>query len=352
METNTVILNDLKFIINSNITWSKLENKTILISGANGFLASYIVKAILYKNTIDNLNCKVIALVRNIENAVIRFQDFLQRIDLVIINHDIINPILISDTVDFVIHAASQASPKYYGIDPIGTIQANTLGTYNLLQFAKNKNVESFLFFSSGEVYGIVDEKDIPTKEHQYGYIDPINVRSCYAESKRLGENMCVSFYHQYNIPIKIVRPFHTYGPGINLEDGRVFADFISNIIKKEDILLHSDGSAKRAFCYISEASVAFFKILLEGKNAEAYNVGNPFEEYSMLDLANMLIKLKPEYNLQVVLNNQKNVNINYLKSPLSRNSPDISKMNQLNWIPKITAKEGFSKAIDSFLIN
>ena len=146
METNTVILNDLKFIINSNITWSKLENKTILISGANGFLASYIVKAILYKNTIDNLNCKVIALVRNIENAVIRFQDFLQRIDLVIINHDIINPILISDTVDFVIHAASQASPKYYGIDPIGTIQANTLGTYNLLQFAKNKNVESFLF--------------------------------------------------------------------------------------------------------------------------------------------------------------------------------------------------------------
>ena len=111
--------------------------------------------------------------------------------------------------------------------------------------------VESFLFLSSGEVYGAIDSVHIPTGEKEYGFIDPTDVRSCYGESKRMGETMCISYFHQFNIPSKIVRPFHTYGPGMQLDDGRVFADFVSDIVNGKDIVMKSDGSAIRAFCIL-----------------------------------------------------------------------------------------------------
>ncbi|MGL4986469.1 MAG: NAD-dependent epimerase/dehydratase family protein [Treponemataceae bacterium] len=188
----------------------------------------------------------------------------------------------------------------------------------------------------------------LPTREVDFGYIDCTNVRSCYSESKRLGETMCVSWCVQYGVPIKIVRPFHTYGPGIDLNDGRVFSDFIKNIIDSEDIQMKSHGKAVRAFCYISDATCGFFKILINGKSGEAYNLGNPNAAISMIDLAKKLIKIYPEKKLRVIKVEQNNSN--YLRSSIEISFPCIEKIKKLDWSPKIELEEGFKRTIESYL--
>jgi UDP-glucuronate decarboxylase len=349
MTTNLIIKEDLRTIYNSNIDWTQFFNTTTLITGANGFLPAYIVESLLYLNIINpKNNVKVICLVRSIDNARVRFADYEGNSNIEFIVQDVSESLNITKKVDYIIHAASQASPKFYGIDPVGTLKANVLGTINLLNFAKDNQIKSFLYFSSGEVYGELDSEQIPIKENTFGYINPTNVRSCYAESKRMGENICVSYYHQYDVAAKIVRPFHTYGPQMKLNDGRVYADFVSDILNEKNICMKSDGSATRAFCYLTDATVGFFKILLDGKNGEAYNVGNPNEEHSILELAEKLVTLYPEKGLKVIKELKKGDN-NYLKSPLKRNSPSIDKINDLGWNPLISVEVGFRRTIESY---
>ena len=341
---------DLGIIASAYLDWDSFSGKTVLISGANGFLPAYMVETLLYLNEKSEQEpVKVLALVRNIDRGQGRFSHYNGRSDLQLLAQDVCAPIEVDGPVDFIIHAASQASPKYYGIDPVGTLSANIFGTYNLLELARKKESKSFLYFSSGEVYGEVSEKNIPTNESAYGYIDPMKVRSCYAESKRMGENMCVSWYHQYNVQTKIVRPFHTYGPGMRLDDGRVFADFVSNVVSSTNIEMHSDGSASRAFCYLSDATIGFFKVLLNGENGDAYNVGNNAGEISIRDLAYLLANLFPEKGIEVVLKNDMH-KAGYLKSEITRNCPDINKIAKLGWEPKINLNEGFKRTIQSYL--
>ena len=128
----------------------------------------------------------------------------------------------------------------------------------------------TFYFLVTVKIYGEVTADKIPTKEDYYGYIDPTDIRSCYAESKRMGENMCISWHKQYEVPAKIVRPFHTYGPCMNLDDGRVFADFVSNIVNHENIIMKSNGKSIRAFCYVADPVAGFFTVLLNGQNGES----------------------------------------------------------------------------------
>lgn len=347
---NTQILNkDLEYIVGANnIDWSVFADKTILISGANGFLPAYMVETLLYLNSRFNYNVKVIALVRNIEKAKKRFAHHSSNDKFVYINQDVSDPIYINESIDYIIHAASQASPKYYGSDPVGTLKANVLGTYNLLELAKEKNVKSFLFFSSNEIYGVVPVELNPQSESVKGYLDPCAVRSCYAESKRMGENMCVSWHEQFGVNTKIVRIFHSYGPGMSLDDGRVFADFVKNILNNQNLELNSDGTALRAFCYISDATRAFFKILLDAENATPYNMGNPDCEISIRELAKLLVDLYPEKNTKIVMNIPQN-DKGYIKSPLSRGLPNIDKLKQLGWSPTIGLSEGFRRTIQSF---
>jgi nucleoside-diphosphate-sugar epimerase len=292
-------------------------------------------------------NIKVIGVVRNLKNAKKRFGNHIHRNDFLLINHDINSELKINNNIDFIIHAASQASPKYYGIDPVGTFAANTIGTYNLLNLAIKKQIKKFLYFSSSEVYGSVYNQE-SISENDFGIIDPTNVRSCYSESKRMGETMCISFAHQFNLPVSIVRPFHTYGPGLSLDDGRVFADFVSNIVRNENIIMNSDGNAIRSFCYLADATKGFFTVLLKGENATAYNVGNPSGETSIKDLAQLLVGLFPERNLQVEINLQKGEN--YIKSTFNKLSPEIEKIKLLGWKPTTSISEGFKRTILSFI--
>lgn len=330
---------------------SKLIGKTVLITGANGMLPSYCVDFLMYMNSTCNITpIKVIALCRNEQKAKKRFHAYLRNNHFNLITQDVCDPIDYAGNVNYIIHAASQASPKYYYIDPVGTLKPNTIGTYNLLEFAKHKNISSFLFFSSGEIYGDTSKLKPPVAEDSIGMLDPINIHSCYAESKRMGETLCVTYTHQFKVPTTIARLGHTYGPSMALDDGRVFADFVADIIADRDITLHSDGMSERFFCYITDAIAGVFLILLKGDVGNAYNLFNTNTRIKIKDLAQMLVTLYPKKNLQIRFLKRDN-NLNYTPSPWDiPNDFDTTKLRSLGWEPKIGIMEGFKRTVDFFI--
>lgn len=342
---NKIINEDIDKILKSDISWNNLSGKSFLIAGANGMIPSYLVYVILQLNKRQSTKSKVLAIVRNKKDAEERFQNFLNDDNLMIIQQDISKGISLDEKVDVIIHAASQASPKYFGNDPVGTILPNVIGTKNLLELASHHKLECFLFLSSGEVYGKIIQDRIT--ETDYGFLDPLELRSCYAESKRMGENMCISWSKQYDIPIKIARIFHTYGPTMKLDDGRVFADFVSNVVKNENIIIKSDGSAKRPFCYISDTITGLFTILTKGINGHAYNISNPNSLVSINELAKIICNLFPEKKLKIIRHKQ--YQNGYLESKIDIQNPDITKLKKLGWSPTISIEEGFFRTIVSF---
>lgn len=346
-EKNKIVAADLNDIASSSIDWSKFKNSSILITGGGGLLGSYIIKSFLYANEIYNLKLSVICISKSSKGIKYRLNDWKDNENLQIVLHDVIDKLPISiPKVEYIIHAASNASPMFYSSDPIGTILANSSGTTELLKFGSKCNLKKFLFFSSGEVYGETGNELI--KEDTFGYLNPVKQRSAYAESKRLGEALCSAFAYQHSMNIAIVRPFHTYGPGIDFKDGRVFSDFVANVVKKENINLTSDGDAKRPFCYISDAVIAFIEILNSEDKFNAFNVSNPNAEISIKDLATMLSELFSDRDIEVVQSDTKSTE-SYLKSPIMRQVPCINKIRELGWEPKVGLKEGFTKTISSF---
>ena len=344
---NSVISNDIKEIISTPIIdWNRLDKKTVLITGANGMLPSYMVYTLLSLKEQRRLDVKVIAQVRNKTKAEEIFKDYLHNTSFELLVQDVTIPYSSLNDVDYAVHAASQASPKYYASDPVGTLMANVEGTINVLELANEKECESVLFFSSAEVYGESEAENI--SESDYGYLDPTSVRSCYAESKRMGEQLCSAWNSQYGTHCKSVRPFHTFGPNMSLNDGRVFADFVKNIVNGENIVLKSRGEAKRAFCYVTDATVAFFKILLDGEDGMSYNMGNPEQEISIRELAQQLIGMYPEKGLQLIydINESDKVQQTAVKSVL----PNINNLKKLGWSPSIPVTEGFRRVIESKL--
>lgn len=340
---NKIISEDIKNILKENLPWEKLVGKTVLISGASGFIPSYIVNTLL---AIENV--KVIGIVRNIKKANLKFSHCINNKNLKIIEQNISESFNINDKIDYIIHAASQASPKYYGIDPVGTLKANTIGTNNLLEIAVEQNIEKFLYFSSCEIYGPLNENSGLITENYNGCFNTLDVRSCYSESKRMGENMCICYSHQYNIPVNIIRLSHTYGPEVQLDDGRVFGDFAKNILNKENIILNSDGSAKRSFCYISDMIRALFYVLFLGKDKNAYNIASS-KETSILEFARLFIDLYPELNLKIKFSNEE-YKKGYLKSPSCRANIDTTKIKSLGWNEQVELKDGLKRMIESYL--
>ncbi len=339
---NKVRKEDIEHIIYENLPWENLADKTVLISGAGGFIPSYVTDTLLALG-----NVKVIGLVRNLEKVHKKFPYWKNCTRLKLIEQDISEPFDINDKVDYIIHAASHASPKYYGTNPVGVLKANTLGTSYLLDIAVKNQVRKFLFFSSGEVYGEINENTPELTEDYAGKIAITNVRSCYGESKRMGENMCVCYSHQYNLPVNMIRLSHTYGPGVELNDGRCFGDFVCDILHNRNIVLNSDGSAKRSFLYITDMVVAMFKVLFFGEDKNAYNIAANCET-SILELAQALISLYPEKHLAVEFKKDEFCQ-GYIKSPSSRSNFNTDKIKSLNWRAKIDIKTGFKRMIESY---
>ncbi len=339
---------DIAAIAGRDLPWGALSGCTVLVTGAAGFLGNYVVRTLLSLHGLGKVQkpVKVLAMVREAIHGHERFPDLDGNAQLELLPWDL-NTIAVPPLpgVHYVIHAASQASPRFYGSDPVGTLLPNTVGTAGLLEaLRRSPDPRGFLFVSSSEVYGAVDGQ-AALAETQYGTVDPATVRACYAESKRMGETMCVAWQQQHGIPTYIVRPFHTYGPGLASDDGRVFADFAFNVVRGENIVMNSDGSARRAFCYASDAVAGFFSVLLRGSAGQAYNVANPAGELSVMELADMLVGLFPEKSLQVERRMPTGAK-SYLQSTYNRLVPDVARLEALGWQAEITPEQGFRRMI------
>jgi len=343
-----IIEEDLAFIIDQPVPWEDLRGRRVLISGAYGFVVAYLVETLLYLNERRNLGLQVCALGRNLDKAQRRFAHYWGRADLTFLQQDVCDPVTVEGPVDYIIHGASLASPVYYGSQPVDSILPNVLGTYRLLELAREKQSRGFLFFSSAEIYGRVEEVEVPTRETSCGSVDPLNVRSCYAESKRMGETMCVAWYHQHGVPTKMARLFHTYGPGMALDDGRVFADFVGDVVERRNIRMMSDGRHRRAFCYLADAAVALLLIVLKGESAQAYNMGNDEMEISIRDLADVMVGLFPERHLRVEQTGD-NHPAGYLRTGIDRACPDTQRLRGLGWRPHFGVQEGFRRTVMSY---
>ena len=343
----SILEDDVTNILGTALPWCVFSGSRVLVTGAAGMLPSLMVETLLgMKARLGFGPDQVIGLVRTPARAQSRFAAHAGNPALDIISGDVSNPPNIDGPVDFVIHAASQASPSYYGVDPVGTILPNTIGTWRMLELARTKQSKGFLFFSSGEVYGQVSQDRLPISENHVGFVDPLSVRSCYAEGKRAGETLCVCWAHQYGAPVRIVRPFHTYGPGMPF-DGRVFADFVADILARRDIVMKSDGMAERPFCYAADAVAGFFIVLLRGENAQAYNIAAE-QPVSIIDLAETLAAAFADRGIRV-RRSTASPDPSYLCSPINRQRPNIARALNLGWRPQTSLVQGFRRTVASF---
>ena len=349
-ELQRVWMEDTAAILMRDLLWQKLSGLTIAVTGAGGFLGGYLVRVLLglHGAGLVERPIRVLALVRDVDRGRERLGVIADNPDLELRTWNL-NDIAVPDlgNCHYVLHAASQASPRFYGSDPVGTLMPNAVGTASLLQALQRcPDPRGLLFVSSSEVYGQVGG-DRTLAETDYGQIDPASVRACYAESKRLGETLCVAWHQQFGLDTYIVRPFHTYGPGLLADDGRVFADFTYNVIRGENIVMMSDGSARRAFCYASDAIAGFFTVLLSGQPATPYNVANPAGELSVMELAELLVSLYPDKGLQVERRLPPE-DSNYLSSTFSRLIPDVHRLSSLGWSARVTPHQGFHRMIEA----
>lgn len=346
-----IIQEDLENIYRARKSWNQLEGKTILITGAYGMLASYVVYFLIYLVEEYKMNIRIILQGRTKEKFVSRYGKWSEKPYISICYSSISEPIKIKDRADYIIHAASLAQPSFYEKNPIEVAEPNAIGTYYLLDYAEKSKVQGFLYFSTGDIYGklVLNEREI--EENTMGRMDPLDMHSCYGESKRMGETWCASFTRERNVPTKIARIWHTYSPTMDLEnDPRVFASFVKNVKEGKNITMHSDGSSCRSFCYIADAVVAFFLILLDGQAGEAYNVCNTEQFVSIAELADILAGLRPDLDLKVI-REKRNPGELYLEAKLNKaDKPVDKKLKELGWTCHYDIKAGFARVLDFFI--
>jgi UDP-glucuronate decarboxylase len=352
---NLIISGDLEKIYEDlGETKLLLSGSTILITGCAGFLGFYALQFLL--KFAEDLNIKkVIGLdifLLSQPSWVVELQrQYSERFEL--LNFDISKGDIASindiESVNYVIHAASIAAPIVYRQYPIETIDANIWGLRSLLDYFKNrKSLKGFLFFSSSEVYGDPCADEIPTKETYFGNVSFTGPRSCYDESKRFGETLCWIYATQFNMPVTVARPFNNYGPGMRLDDQRLPADFAKAVTSGKNIVILSDGSPTRTFCYISDAMVGYLLCMLHGKY-DNFNVGIDGPEIPVLEFANIFRnEAKNIFNYKGNVFFEMSPDPEYLTDNPNRRCPDINKArNVLGYKPSILVHDGVRRFLE-----
>ena len=333
----------------------KLSGKSIAITGGAGFLGYYLVQAILHWNEQSSAQPASVHVYDNFSRGVPEWLSGLEgNSNLTLVRHDITTP-LPEDfgPFEFIIHAASIASPIYYREHPIETMDANVDGLRRLLDWTVQQKessspVEGFLFFSTSEIYGDPSADNIPTAETYRGNVSCTGPRACYDESKRYGETLCVNFSQTHDVPVRIARPFNNYGPGLKITDGRALPDFARNVLADSDIVLFSDGAPTRTFCYVADAVVGYLKILLCGRNGESYNIGTDDDEISILGLAQLVVETATDlFGYAGSISHEKSADEDYLVDNPNRRRPIIDKARkELGYDPGVGLQDGIRRSL------
>lgn len=353
-----VVRADLDFITRAlDGELAALAGKRLLISGGAGFLGYYLVQAALHWNAgpgAAGSRIEVIVCDNYVRGIPAWLTELQGNPALTLLKHDITQPLPPSvGTLDYIVHAASIASPTFYRKFPIETMDANVNGLRLLLdrareQLAAGHGISGFLFFSTSEIYGDPPPDQIPTPETYRGNVSCTGPRACYDESKRYGETLCVNFARQFGMPITTVRPFNNFGPGLKITDRRVIPDFARDLLAGRDLVLMSDGSPTRTFCYVADAVVGYYKALVRGRPAEAYNIGSESPEISMRELAGLLAELARKawgYAGRVV--HQPSAEKDYLTDNPQRRCPSIARARaELDFAPQMTLEEGLRRTL------
>lgn len=296
------------------------KNKSVLLIGSDGFLGNW------FKDIFEEKGIKYLCY--DIQNG-----------------YDICEPIDLP-RYDYVINCAGIASPEKYMKKPVETMDVSYIGTKNVLDYCVKNNIESVLMFSSSEVYGTPDKDSIPTKEDYIGTIPTRNSRSCYDIGKQVLETLCYVYYNKHQVPVKVVRPFNFYGPYMGINDNRVLSNWMRNYLKGKDILVYGDGKQTRTFCYAGDGIQMCLGVLVDGKNGEVYNVGNPTPELTMVELAKIFCD-ELGYEDKYVIEEYPDF---YPKDEPLRRCPNIDKVVRDTSIqPKVTLKDGLKEMLKYF---
>ena len=328
---------DIYSITNSiNLEANSLKNKNIVISGSFGFIGRYILECLLLIKKETKLNFNVYA-IDNFITSDEKIKSYFEEKGINCINHNIIEKLNIDVEFDFIICLAGIASPYYYNKYPVETLNVSIYGLKNMFELKHNTN-SKFVFFSTSEIYGDPPTDQIPTNETYRGNVTSVGPRSCYDESKRVGETICYINSNFYNKKTTIIRPFNVYGPGMALDDYRIIPNITRSLIFNEQLKIYDTGNQTRTYCYVSDAICGFFKAILKDEVFGIYNIGNDEGEISVIDLVR-------------ITEDVMNVELNYKTSSYPkeypsdeprRRCPNINKAKKnLNFYPKIPLKEG-----------
>lgn len=283
---------DIKLLAGSEYM-SAFAGKSVFITGATGLLGSLAVKALCEFERQHHSGLRVFALARSAAKAETIFSAYQDSEALQIVVGDVNSPIAIEGRLDYILHGASVTSSKQFIENPVETIDTLINGTKNILELGRSHGSQKVLFLSSLEVYGKPQESEYRVREDYVGYIDYAAVRSSYSEGKRLAECLCYAYGSEYQLPVSVVRLSQTFGPGVQYDDGRVFAQFARAVINQEDIVLNTAGRTYRNYCYTRDAVAAMFCILAKGAAGEAYNAANKTTGITIADMAKLVCENK-----------------------------------------------------------
>lgn len=336
-----VFQEDLETIAQADyIPWEQLRGKTCLITGATGLIGYTLTSALLYVGWKKQLDLTVVALVRNVEKAKQKFSAQLsQGLPLRFVQGDVEHLPLMDGPVDYVIHGASPTASKYFVEHPVETIHTAVTGTMNLMRLAKDKQCQGFVYLSSMEVYGSPQTDEKIAESHSTN-LDTMVARNSYPESKRLCESLCASYWAEYGLRAMSVRLTQTFGPGVDYNDNRVFAQFARSVIEGKDIVLLTKGETRRSYLYTADAVTAILTVLLEGQGGQAYNAANEDTYCSIYEMAELFADGKVQVKIQCNEAETKQF------APVLRMNLDVSKLKGLLWGSKIK----FSQMKDSMI--
>ena len=331
---NKTYIKDIDIALNHVIGIEEICNKSVFVTGATGTIGSFVADMLIRFNKKHNANTIIYLGGRNIEK--IRCQFGIQK-NVEFVNYNMNMPIEFDKHVDYVIHAAGNAHPAAFNANPVGTIIDNIESTYRLLEYLRSHNGKRLLYVSSGEVYGQGDISLEAFDEPYSGYVDVLSPRSCYPLSKRMTENLCISYWKQYGIESVIVRPCHTYGPCITKTDNRAHAQFLNNALNGENIVLKSAGTQLRSYNYVADCAAALITVLVRGNSGVAYNLANSQSRVTIAELAKQIAIAG---NTKVVFETPNSMDLAN-QSPIVKQVLDCKKIENLGWKPAFNLEEG-----------